>query len=259
MWLNPLAVSESFFTSLPDEHISSIVLCKSTDVLLCSSSSSSSFSGSSSSALRHLKGCHSAGSDTSGVADTSTSSSSSSSHYSNMGYFLSSSSGCSTRTPPNPAYFAYKDDLQHLHHVRLCPSFTAAPAYEGLVSEPQSPDSGFDIQEEDEEFRVEERVANMEEAPDDQTSPLLILPLRLPSWVSSPFSPLPKPEPPCLSQRSSADAQPEEAPVLAEGGSYAAWPQAGSMCRSSSMPVETSKTGYLTLKELQTTFSNKSI
>uniref|UniRef100_A0A8C7XM84 Interleukin-2 receptor subunit beta n=1 Tax=Oryzias sinensis TaxID=183150 RepID=A0A8C7XM84_9TELE len=33
----------------------------------------------------------------------------------------------------------------------------------------------------------------------------------------------------------------------------------GSVCRSSSMPVETSRSGYLTLKELQATFSNKSI
>lgn len=43
--------------------------------------------------------------------------------------------------------------------------------------------------------------------------------------------------------------------------SYVAWPSAGSVARSSSVNVEQnkSKSGYLTVKDLQMTFRNKSI
>lgn len=166
---------------------------------------------------------------------------------------------------PTPAYFSYQDDVHNLrnnHNVSLslCPSFIASRAYESLKREPQSPDSGLGIRQEDEEGKRDEMDMSEKEASDGhQGSPLLILPLHLSSWVSPP-SPAPaSPHPPSLIQICSDIQEVDDEPEAAACESYAAWPVAGSMCRSSSMPVEPCKTGYLTLKELQTTFSNKSI
>eukprot|EP00064_Thunnus_orientalis_P005895 superscaffoldBa00000595_g5909 len=253
-WLNPLSVSESFFTAQPCDHISPVEVCESWDVVRSTSPSSSSTT-----ALLYFRSYPSAGSDTSGVVDNS--SSSISSGFSNMGYFMSSSSSSSARTHPSPAYFTYKEDfcnLQNSHnlHLSLCPSLTTC---ESLKMEPQSPDSGFGIGEEDEEDKEDKRDVVGEEVSDDhQSTPLLILPLHLPSRMCPSSIPPPPLHPPSLTQISS-DSQQVDATVADASGSYAAWPVAGSMYRSSSMPVEPCKTGYLTLKELQTTFSNKSI
>ncbi|XP_070837193.1 interleukin-2 receptor subunit beta [Chaetodon trifascialis] len=254
-WLNPLSAPESFFTVQPREYISTVEFCKSSDVAPSTSPSSSSTC-----ALLHSKSCSSASSDTSGIADNS---SSSSSGFSNMGYFLSSSSSSSARTNPNPAYFTYQDDFHNLHsshnlHLSLRPSITTFPSYESLKREPQSPDSGFGIGEEDEEDKRDKKAVGVEGeevSKDHQTCPLLILPLHHPSQICPPFSPPPPPNVPSLTH----DSQQVDTPVVDASGSYAAWPLTGAVCRSSSMPVEPCKTGYLTLKELQTTFSNKSI
>nr|XP_046272333.1 interleukin-2 receptor subunit beta isoform X2 [Scatophagus argus] len=255
-WLNPLSAAESFFTAEPRDHISRVELCEGSD-----GHPSTSFSSTGN--LLHFNSCPSAGSDTSGVDNSSFSSSS---FFSNMGYFLSSSSTSSARTDPYPAYFTYQEDFHNLHkghnlHLSLCPSITPTPNYESLKREPQSPDSGFGIGKEDEEDKEDRLVVDeeTEEVLDDhQTSPLLTLPLHLPSQMCPPSSPLPSANAPSLTQVSS-DSQQVDTPVAAAGGSYAGWPVVGAMCRSSSMPVEPCKTGYLTLKELQTTFSNKSI
>lgn len=255
-WLNPLTASESFFIAQPRDCISPVEVCESWDVVPSTSPSSSSTS-----ALLHFRSYPSAGSDTSWVVDNSCSSSSSSC-FSNMGYFMSSSSGSSARTDPNPAYFTYQDDFHNLHnlHLSLCPSLNTSPPYESLKREPQSPDSGFGIGKEDEEQKIK-RVMDVEggEVSDEhQSPPFLILPLHLPSQMCPPSFASPPPNAPSLTQIFS-DSQQVDVPVAASSGSYTAWPMAGAMCRSSSMPVESCKTGYLTLKELQTTFSNKSI
>lgn len=255
-WLNPPSAPDSFFTAQPHDHISPVELCDSADVVPSTSPSSSSTS-----AQLHFKSYPMAVSDTSGVVYNSFSSSSSC--FSNKGYFLSSSSGGSALTDPSPAYFTYQDDFHNLHsgpnlHL-FCPSINTFPTYESLKREPQSPDSGIGIREEDEEEKEDKRVVDVEEdevSDDQQTSPLLILPLHLPSQMCPPSSP--PPSPPSLTQVSS-DSHQVNTPVAAASGGYAAWPLAGAMCRSSSMPVEPCRTGYLTLKELQTTFSNKSI
>ncbi|XP_035510284.1 interleukin-2 receptor subunit beta [Morone saxatilis] len=253
-WLNPLSAPESFFRVQQCDQISPVELCESSDVV----TSSAAFT----SAVRHFKSYPSTGSDTSGVVDNS--SSSSSSCFSNMGYFMSSSSSSSARTDPNPAYFTYQDDFHNLHnsrnlHLSLCPIFTSSATYESLKREPQSPDSGFGIGKEDEDDSEDKSAVDFEgEEVLKECSPLFILPLHLPSRMPPPSSPSPPPYTPSLTQVSS-DSQPVDAPVAGAGESYAAWPLAGAMCRSSSMPVEPGKTGYLTLKELQTTFSNKSI
>lgn len=181
-----------------------------------------------------------------------------------MGYFLSSSSGVSARTNPNPAYFTYRDDFHTWHDshnspASLCGPFVTARRYESLKREPQSPDSGFGVEKEDEEEKngEEEEYRN-----DCQTSPLIILTLNLPNKLCLPSSPTPPPPSALAPAEVSPDNPPVETPAADAGGAtYAAWPMAGSMERSSSMNVEPgkSKTGYLTLKELQTTFSNKSI
>ncbi|KAM8724222.1 interleukin-2 receptor subunit beta [Acanthopagrus schlegelii] len=251
-WLNPLSGPDSFFTAQPCDHISPVELCESSDVVPSTSPSSSSTS-----ALLHLKS-----SDTSGVADNS----SSLSDFSNRGYFLSSSSGGSARSDPNPAYFTYKDDFHNQHnshplHLSLCLSFTSCPTYESLKREPQSPDSGFGVGKEDEEDNGGLNVEGVEEeqvSDVQQTSPLLILPVHPPPQMCPPASAPPPPNAQSLIQESSSSMQ-VDTPVAAASGSYAAWPLASAMCRSTSMPVEPCRTGYLTLKELQTTFSNKSI
>nr|XP_020476888.1 interleukin-2 receptor subunit beta [Monopterus albus]XP_020476889.1 interleukin-2 receptor subunit beta [Monopterus albus] len=254
-WLNPLPTSESFFTVQPCDPISPVEVCEVWDVV----PSTSSYSGSTT-ALLHFRTYPSAGSDTSGAFDNS--SFSSSSCFSNRGYFMSSASSNTTQTDHSPVYFTYQDDFHDLnkgHNLRLslCPSLAASPAYESLKKEPQSPDSGFGIGKEDEEEKKDERDTEGEEVSDDhQSSPLLILPL--PSWMCPPPYAPPPPHPPSATQISS-DSHQVDAPVAAASGSYTAWPVASAMCRSSSMPVEPCKTGYLTLKELQTTFSNKSI
>uniref|UniRef100_A0A3B4YCV2 Interleukin-2 receptor subunit beta-like n=1 Tax=Seriola lalandi dorsalis TaxID=1841481 RepID=A0A3B4YCV2_SERLL len=254
-WLNPLSASESFFTAQPCDHISPVELCESWDVVPSTSPSTSSTC-----ALLHSRSYPTAGSDTSGVVDNS---SSSSSCFSNLGYFMSNASSGLARTDPGPAYFTYQDDFHNLHdnlHFSLCPSFTGLRVYESLKREPQSPDSGFGIGQEDEKGKEDEKGVRVEEGSDDrQSSPLLILPLHLSSWACPPSSPPPPPHPPSLTQIRSDSQEVDDEPEAATGESYAAWPVAGSMCRSSSMPVEPCKTGYLTLKELQTTFSNKSI
>ncbi|KAK5885302.1 hypothetical protein CesoFtcFv8_019026 [Champsocephalus esox] len=161
-----------------------------------------------------------------------------------MGYFISSTSGnSSVRTDRNPAYFTYREDVHNHLLLNLCSEPDTFPNYESLKKEPQSPDSGFGFGKEDEEFVEDEEVF-------DDHPPLLTLPLHLPLWMCSPFAATTPPSPTLISPES----QPEDVP--AAGGS---WPSAGSMSRSSSMPVEPSRTGYMTLKELQTTFSNKSI
>uniref|UniRef100_A0A3Q3VTX6 Fibronectin type-III domain-containing protein n=1 Tax=Mola mola TaxID=94237 RepID=A0A3Q3VTX6_MOLML len=213
-WLNPLSASETFFTAQPVDHISPVELCESKSSLL------------------HFKSYLSGDLDTS--RDHDNFSSSSSSFFSNLGYFLSSSTSSSAQTEPIPAYFICGNDFHNRLHsptlpLSLCPPSMTSNIYESLKREPQSPDSGFG--KDPAEEKEEAVLAEGEEVSDDhQTCPFLLGPFLPPSQLSAPVS-----------------------------GSYAAWPSASAMCRSSSMPVEPCKTGYLTLKELQATFSNKSI
>ncbi|XP_074552865.1 interleukin-2 receptor subunit beta [Halichoeres trimaculatus] len=255
-WINPLSTAESFFTAQPCEQLSPVEVCDSSDVVPSTSPSSTSTC-----ALLHTKSHSSAGSITREVMDSS--SSMSSSCFSNMGYFTSSSPGSSAPTNPSPAYFTYQDDFPNLHgqglHLSLCTPFDSSRVYESLKREPQSPDSGFSCYDDEKDEKVVD-VKEEKESAHDQSAPLLLLPLHLPSQIY-PSSFLPTPPPPNTPSTTlvfTESLQVDE-PEEAAGESYAAWPLAGSMCRSSSMPVEPCRTGYLTLKELQTTFSNKSI
>lgn len=217
---------------------------------------STSPSFSSTTALLHFKSYLSGDLDTS--RDHDNFSSSSSSFFSNFGYFLSSSTSSSAQTEPIPAYFICGNDFHNRLHsptlpLSLCPPSMTSHIYESLKREPQSPDSGFG------KDPAEEAVlAEGEEVSDDhQTCPFLMGPFLPPSQLCPPSS---HPSPPnALSPQVSSDGLPVATPAAPVSGSYAAWPSASAMCRSSSMPVEPCKTGYLTLKELQATFSNKSI
>uniref|UniRef100_A0AAQ5ZLF0 Interleukin-2 receptor subunit beta N-terminal domain-containing protein n=1 Tax=Amphiprion ocellaris TaxID=80972 RepID=A0AAQ5ZLF0_AMPOC len=250
-WLNPLSVSEPFFTAEPCDHISSVEVCEDWDVP--SASPSSGFISS----LVYFQSYPSANTDTMGVIDNSSSSSS----FSNMGYFMSSSSSLLARADPKPPY---QDDFHNPNNsnnlkpkLSPCPSHTTCPAYESLKSEPQSPDSSFGNRKKDEKEDERDMGIDGEQVLDDHNSHFLILPLHLPSQICPPpFSPILSH--PASVVQISHDSQQVDASVTAAGVTSAQL-MAGAICRSSSMPVEPSKNGYLTLKELQTTFSNKSI
>lgn len=252
-WMNPLSTSESFFTAQSCEQLSPVEVCDGLDVVPPSSPSSISTC-----ALLHSKSHFSAGSITRGVTDSA--SSMSSSCFSNMGYFTSSSPGSSAPTNPSPAYFTYQDDFPNLHshdlHLSLCAPFDSSRVYESLKREPQSPDSGFGTYDDRKDENVD--VKGEEKSAHHHGPPLLLLPLQVPAQIYPSSFPPPPPSPNAPALVFTESLQVDE-PEEAAGESYAAWPLAGAMCRSSSMPVEPCRTGYLTLKELQTTFSNKSI
>lgn len=225
---------------------------------------STSPSFSSTGALLHYRACSSPiGSDTSGTLDNY--SSSSSSFYSNIGYFLSSSSGTSARTDRNAAYFTYQDNFTTWQDDCKGPDFLCGPLlttqhYESLKREPQSPDSGFCVEKESEEeindvgkVHVDDWKTCTVDLPHHHAPPDSILTLTLPA--PRPPSVLPLAEEPL-------DNPSAETPAADVAGiSYAAWPSAGSMARSSSVNAEPnkSKSGYLTVKDLQMTDRNKSI
>lgn len=233
-WLNPVSVSDTVFMSRPREDISAVEVCESWAVVPASPPCSTSI-------LLHPS------------SGDSHHSSSSSSCFSNMGYFMSSSNGSSSHTCTKP-YFCHQDNIQSTH-IKLspCSPFTMA-TYQSLRRElkspPQSPDSGFGM----EKFEDQD----MEILDDNHRSPLL---LHLPPSVSS-FPPASPPFPLNVSMVFDNEGLEEDAPTAASpagSGNLSAWPVAEPMCRASSFPVDSSKSGYLTLKELQTTFSNKSI
>lgn len=232
-WLNPVSVSDSFFVSRPCEDISAVEVCKSWDGVHSNSPCSTS-------ALLHSP------------SGDNPCSSCSSSCFSNVDYFMSSynSSSSRTRTSPN---FSYHGNIQSTHRKlqpSLCPPFTSSSIYKTLRREPHSPDSGFGI------GRFED--PEMEVLDDNQNSPLL---LHLPLSVSS-FPPAPPPFPSDVNLAFDNQGLEEDAPTAASPavcGNLSAWPVAEPMCRASSLPVDACISGYLTLKELQTTFSNKSI
>lgn len=247
-WLNPLSISESFFMTQPCDQISPVEVCKEWDAVPSISPSSSPTS-----ALLHSQSYPSAGSDTSGVINNS----SSSSFFSNRSYFTSSSSGGSARMGPTPDYFTYHGDFLSLH-PSLCPSLCSFPTYESLKREPQSPDSGFGIEHEAENDEERDIEGEEEFLLDDHSAAFLSLPV-YPSSHTCTYSSPPTPPSPPVEPQVSSDSQQEDSPVTAASDSTSGWLVPGAMCRSSSMPVEPCKTGYLTLKELQATFSNKSI
>uniref|UniRef100_A0A3Q3AZC6 Interleukin-2 receptor subunit beta-like n=1 Tax=Kryptolebias marmoratus TaxID=37003 RepID=A0A3Q3AZC6_KRYMA len=223
--------SRSEFVFVPPcDHISPVEVCEDWGGLVPSSSPSSS----STSALLYSHDYPPSASDSSGVAYNS----SSLSTFSNMGYFMSSSSGGSARTEPHPAYFTYNDPFAALPQPPQRHAPSSAPDYESLKREPESPDSGFGLMEEQEEDRSE------------HSSAFLILPLHFNPRTCPPSSSSPPPPPPLAVAQISADRQQLDVPESAA---------AAAMSRSSSMPIEPFKSDYLTLKELQTTFSNKSI
>ncbi|XP_056871716.1 interleukin-2 receptor subunit beta isoform X1 [Takifugu flavidus] len=151
----------------------------------------------------------------------------------NVGYFPSSSFSGSAPAVHSPASSAYPDEGDSGDagvSGSLCSSFGNTRSYESLKRESQSPDSGFSFRKEDESKETDSEVSG------DQICPLLgLLPQR-------------PPKPPLLSP-----------PHLSSGDPPVDSAEGGSVCRSSSMNEQPCRTGYLTLKELHMTFSNKSI
>ncbi|XP_011476766.1 interleukin-2 receptor subunit beta [Oryzias latipes] len=235
-WLNPLSLSESIFTAQLCDLISPVEVCE--DWVTMPSTATGSTR-----ALLSNQSFRSSGSNASRFGYHS----SSLSNYSNMGYFMSSSSGALTPTDPNPGYFTYQDDFgPH-------PFIDSDPSYESLKKEPSSPDSGIGFIEENEETNKRHMDERQEDCP-----PFLFFSQHLSSCIFTSSMPPALPHIDPATQTSSQSLQ-EEVADAAAGSSSAALLASSSVCRSSSMPVETSRSGYLTLKELQATFSNKSI
>lgn len=164
-------------------------------------------------------------------SDTSGSSPSLSSFF-NIGYFPSRSFSGSAPTVHSPASFTYPDEGDSGDASvsgSLCSSFGSTRSYESLKRGPLSPDSGFS-------FGKEDSKETDSDVPGDQICPLLGLPPQRP------------PKPPLVSP-----------PPLSSGDPPVDSAEGGSVCRSSSMNEQPCRTGYLTLKELHMTFSNKSI
>lgn len=205
-WLNP---AEAYFTAPPMDGLSSVEVC-----------------GVEASPPSFVLAAVPSGPPGSPDISSASGSSSSSSFYTNIGYFLSSSSGSSAPSMRRPTYFSYPDDGNGEDMAAsLCSSFGKTRSSESLEQEPQSPDSGFSFGKEDEEAEKKDP-----EVPEEQVCPLLVFPCPAAALRLSP------------AQLSSGDS--------AEGSS---------VCRSSSMNAQPCRTGYLTLKELHMTFSNKSI
>ncbi|XP_061605960.1 interleukin-2 receptor subunit beta isoform X1 [Phyllopteryx taeniolatus] len=255
-WLNPNCTAATLDNAQPLNHISPVEVCESWDA------GPSTFNPSSSNCFPQppINIETLAGSDENRLVDNL---SASSSCFSNLGYFVSTSCSSSFQTEPNPVYFAHKDDVHIPHkahnanlHLSLhrCPTLAKSPSCESLKRGTQSPDSGFCFGQGDVEVKEDKQGVNGEK---DQISGLcsssqLSLTLRLPVQTGNPSTP------PGLSQLSSDRTQ-THAPLLAANVSAAGWPVACTMYRPSSMPVESCKSGYFILQEIQTTFSNASI
>ncbi|XP_010901443.2 interleukin-2 receptor subunit beta [Esox lucius] len=179
-------------------------------------------------------------------------SSSQSSFFSNVGYFYSNhTSGLCFESCP--VYFTYRGDE---------PSLLAATSssYERLQHldwpqrEPQSPDSGFGMEngEDPVEEEGEGKKQSMMVHVDHHSPPLLVLTLSWPAQMSTGPQQTPSvPQLPLQITEIASDTVPCNL--------YSAWPVDGALGRSSSMTVEPTCSGYLTVKELQNTYSNKSI
>ena len=193
---------------------------------------------------------------------------SSSSCFSNIGYFLSNYPS-NLRVESCPVYFTYEEDPLH---PLPWPSLTRPDSYElllrpgithtarpGCWKEPRSPDSGISegsqIPSEDEESVNDVGTVQFNHPP-----PLFLPPL---SRVACLMHHGETPAPPALSQAPIPPGKPPPNPdgdsSLVHGGSYNAWPVDCTLARCSSMTIRPCGGGYLTIKELQTTYSKKSI
>ncbi|KAK6300094.1 hypothetical protein J4Q44_G00301270 [Coregonus suidteri] len=241
-WLSPLFSPESFITAQPGEDISPVEV-SGTDVWDVTDSTSSTTAA----FLLH--------SDPNTPSD-GWNSSGQSSYFSNIGNFYHNyPSGLHIESCP--VYFIYTGD-----HSSLSATIITSSSYERLERlcrlqrEPQSPDSGFGMEGVEGEDQVMEEGKGKKERVvvpvDHHSPPPLVLPVSLPARIPpGPHHPLSLPQLPLHN--------PESNSAMAPSGSYNAGPVEAALGRSSSMTVEPSCSGYLTIKELQNTYSNKSI
>uniref|UniRef100_A0A4W5MK27 Interleukin 2 receptor, beta n=1 Tax=Hucho hucho TaxID=62062 RepID=A0A4W5MK27_9TELE len=233
-WLSPLFAPESFITAQPGEDISPVEVSGTEvwDVTDSTSSTTAAF-------LIH--------SDLNTPSD-GWNSSGQSSCFSNIGYFYPKyPSGLFIESCP--VYFSYQGDHSSLSATSS--SYERLEHLGRLQREPLSPDSGFGMESVEGEDQVEEGKGKKERnvVP---VAPPLVLPVSLPARIPpGPHHPLSLPQLPLHN--------PESNSAMAPSGSYNAWPVEAALGRSSSMTVEPRCSGYLTIKELQNTYSNKSI
>ncbi|XP_029583180.1 interleukin-2 receptor subunit beta isoform X1 [Salmo trutta] len=234
-WLSPLFAPESFITAQPCEAISPVEVSGTEvwDITDSTSSTTAAF------LLNSDPNTPSDGWNSSGQ----------SSCFSNIGYFYPKYPS-SLFIESCPVYFTYQGDHSSLSSTSS--SYECLERLGRLQSQPLSPDSGFGMESLAGEDQVEEEGKGKKERNVVSVAPPLVLPVSLPARIPpGPHHPLSLPQLPLHN--------PESNPAMASSGSYNAWPVEAALGRSSSMTVEPSCSGYLTIKELQNTYSNKSI
>ncbi|XP_064844696.1 interleukin-2 receptor subunit beta isoform X1 [Oncorhynchus masou masou] len=230
-WLSPLFAPESFITAQPCEDISPAEV-SGTEVWDVTNSTTAAF-------LLH--------SDPNTPSD-GWNSSGQSSCFSNIGYFYPKYPS-SIFIESCPVYFTYQGDHSSLSATSS--SYERLERLGRLQSQPLSPDSGFGMESVEGEDQLEEEGKKDKERNVVPVAPL-VLPVSLPARIPpGPHHPLSLPQIPLQN--------PESNSAMASSSSYNAWPVEAALGRSSSMTVEQSCIGYLTIEELQNTYSNKSI
>lgn len=234
-WLSPLFAPESFITAQPCDDISPVEVSGTEvwDVTDSTSSTTAAF------LLNSDPNTPSDGWNSSGQ----------SSCFSNIGYFYPKYPS-SLFIESCPVYFTYQGDHSSLSATSS--SYECLERLGRLQSQPLSPDSGFGMESLAGEDQVEEEGKGKKERNVVSVAPPLVLPVSLPARIPpGPHHPLSLPQLPLHNPESNSAMEPSS--------SYNAWPVEAALGRSSSMTVEPSCSGYLTINELQNTHSNKSI
>ncbi|XP_076866684.1 interleukin-2 receptor subunit beta isoform X2 [Brachyhypopomus gauderio] len=185
-----------------------------------------------------------------------TGSNSQSSGFSNMGYFYSEVQSGSLCLESCPVYFTYQPEGGSSGTVQSALSYEHLQDQSQQQREPLSPDSGFDVgeQEEEEEEEEENEETKKEMCRGVNVHHLVSFVLSLPEGPGMPssavhmptsFAPLPE-----------LSSWPEDTVVPLDINPSE--PAEGAVARPSSMVLQPCTSGYLSLKEMQK-YSNKSI
>ncbi|KAG7460100.1 hypothetical protein MATL_G00217620 [Megalops atlanticus] len=195
-------------------------------------------------------------------------SSAGSSCFSNMGYFYSKYPG-SYEIEACPVYFSYqrKEGCEEEEGggegvmlddgpLQTSSSYERLERLGELNGEPQHPDAGCRAGNEDQESGEEEKAEDGPKEMDDSSPPALVLPLSLPGQMTFSSSLFPH-HLPGFSQPPFAFQGFDLGPTA--GSSDTSGPLEGALGRSSSVTFVPSSGGYVSVKDMQNTYCNKSI
>ncbi|XP_041943449.1 interleukin-2 receptor subunit beta [Alosa sapidissima] len=192
-----------------------------------------------------------------------------SSCYSNMGYFYSESQPGLLHIESCPIYFTYPPEAggnmpkadtsgtsgtsyERLEQIQQF-HFSEAPDLHNPQGEQLSPDSGFGVEVSEEGGMNEEEEEEWKRQKEEHSFTARLQSLGIPIPIQAPLSsPLRPPE--LMSTIMECE---DTAPVTS--CNYTPSPPEASLARSASMVIQPCGSGYLTVKEMQNTYSNKSI